>query len=72
MSKRNWLESPEISGHFKVVNTDLPILHSKIGDIDFRKITLDQAQRLFDSGSRYIEKINRSKQPKANGKQKEL
>lgn len=72
MKKRDWKESPEISGRFKIVNTDLYFLHSRIGNIDFRKITLDQAQKLFDNGSPYIEKIEPVKQSKVDRKEKEL
>jgi len=57
MAKRNWTVSPAIADHYKVVHTDLPILHSKIGDIDFRNITLEKADKLFASGTRYLEKI---------------
>lgn len=57
MAKRNWVESPEISGLYRIINTDLPILHSRIGDIDFRKITLEQAEKLIESGTRYLEKV---------------
>lgn len=66
MKKREWKESPEITGHFKIVNTDFYFLHSKIGDIDFRKITLDQAKKLFESGSPYIEKIEKIKKNKSS------
>lgn len=59
--KRNWSVSPAIAGHYKVVNTESPILHSKIGDIDFRKVSLDDADRLFEKGTRYLEKIKKSK-----------
>ena len=72
MKKRDWIESPEISGHFKIINTEFPILHSRIGDLDFRKITLDQAQKLFDSGSRYIERVKSSNRTKGNKIEKEL
>ncbi|WP_285055148.1 hypothetical protein [Pedobacter ginsengisoli] len=49
--------SPELVGKFKVVNTDSPLLHSKIGDLDFRKATLEQAEALFNAGTRYLVKI---------------
>lgn len=59
--KPKWTVSPAIAGHYKVVNTNSPILHSKIGDIDFRKISLEDANRLFSKGTRYLEKVKRIK-----------
>lgn len=61
---RDWIESSLIAGHFKVVGTHLPILHSTIGRIDFRKITLEQAQQLYSAGSPYLMKIASKKQVK--------
>lgn len=55
--KAKWTISPAIAGHYKVVNTDSPILHSKIGDIDFRKISLEVADKLFEAGTRYLQKV---------------
>lgn len=49
--------SPAIEGRFRVVNTHLPILHSKIGKIDFRTITLEQAEALVSAGTSYLVKL---------------
>ncbi|KAA8483755.1 hypothetical protein BDE36_1781 [Arcticibacter tournemirensis] len=57
MEKLSFELSPEIRGKFEVVNTESPLLHSRIGDIDFRRITLDQAEQLVKLNSRYIRKI---------------
>lgn len=57
MVKRNWSVSPAIEGHYQVVNTDLPILESRIGRVDFRKITLKQADEIHRLGSRYLKKV---------------
>lgn len=65
MAKRDWTVSPAIADHYKVVNTDSPILHSKIGDVDLRKITLEQADRIFKNGTRYLEKIKTKRINKA-------
>jgi len=68
MAKRNWTVSPAIADHYKVVNTDSPLLHSKIGDVDLRKITLEQADKMYGKGTRYLEKIKvkRIKEKPAN------
>lgn len=59
--KSKWTPSPAIAGHYKVVNTNSPILHSKIGDVDFRKISLEKADELYATGTRYLEKVKKSK-----------
>jgi hypothetical protein len=46
--------SQEVAEKFEVVNTNSPILHSKIGDIDFRRITLEQAAKIVSLGSSYL------------------
>lgn len=56
---RNWELSPAIVGLFEVVNTDLPCLESYIGRVDFRTITLEQAERLHSKGSRYLKKVTK-------------
>lgn len=61
MAKRDWVVSPAIVNHYRIINTDLPILHSRIGDMDFRKISLEQADKLYESGTRYLEKIKAKK-----------
>jgi len=57
MAKLDWVVSPAIAGHYKVVNTTSPILHSKIGDVDLRKISLDQANEIYSKGTMYLEKV---------------
>ncbi|MGJ1295539.1 hypothetical protein ACR777_15135 [Sphingobacterium spiritivorum] len=59
MKKLDWQVSPAIAGHYEVVNTTFPILESRIGRIDFRVITLDQANRIHELGSRYLKKISK-------------
>lgn len=59
MAKLGWVVSPAIAGHYEVINTTSPILHSKIGDVDFRKITLAQADQIFAKGTMYLKKVKR-------------
>lgn len=63
--KRNWMESPEIIGHFTVINTDSPILHSKVGDVDFRTISLEKAKEVYESGTDYLKKLTSYKNYKS-------
>lgn len=56
MEKLNFEPSPAIKGKYKIVNTSFPIYHSKIGKIDFREITLDQAKALEEMKDPYIQK----------------
>lgn len=56
--------SKAIKGKYEVINTHLPKLESRIGLIDFRTITLAQAERLVKSGTRYLRKIEKPKKVK--------
>ncbi len=49
--------SPELEGKFVVINTTSPVLHSRIGDVDFRTMTLAQAEELIKSGTRYLKRV---------------
>ena len=51
--------NPALKGKYKVVNTDLPVLHSRIGKVDFRTITEEEAEQLIKAGTSYLEKVNR-------------
>lgn len=57
MAKLDWVVSPAIAGYYDVVNTTSPLLHAKIGDIDFRKITLAQADLMYSQGTGYLKKV---------------
>lgn len=59
MAKLNFILSPALEGEYKVVNTPHPILHSRIGDIDFRRITKDQAEQLISAGTRYLVRVKK-------------
>jgi len=52
--------SPALDGKFKIVNTTVPIYHSKIGKFDLRTISAEDALRLVKSGSNYIKAINQT------------
>jgi hypothetical protein len=49
--------SPELEGVFKVVNTTCSALHSRIGYVDFRTMTLEQAEALEEAGTDYLVRI---------------
>lgn len=51
---------PECQGKYKVIGTTCPTLYSTIGFIDFRTMTVDQAEALIESGSSYLERIKKS------------
>lgn len=70
MAKLRFEVSKAIEGKFEVVNTSLPCLESKIGLVDFRKITLNQAERLFAKGTRYLKKVEAKPTEKATKKSK--
>jgi hypothetical protein len=57
MDKLPFKLSPAIEGKFTVVNTHLPTLHSRIGLIDFRTITLNQAEELEKLNCRYLKRV---------------
>lgn len=61
MSMLSFIPSPAIEGKYRIVNTHMPILHSRIGLIDFRAITLEQAEKLVAAGTRYLELIPEKK-----------
>lgn len=65
MSKFKFEVSKAIEGKFEVVNTSLPCLESRIGFIDFRYITLDQAEKLVQSGTRYLRRVQVKKKLKS-------
>lgn len=56
MSKLDWVASSAIAGHYEVINTHLPILESKIGRVDLRTISLEQADKIYTLGTRYLKK----------------
>lgn len=64
MGKLDFEVSKAIDGKFEVINTTSPLLHSRIGDVDFRRITLEQAEALVKSGTRYL-KAAKTKKEKA-------
>lgn len=66
MAKLNWQVSPAIVDHYEVVNTNSPILESKIGRVDFRYISLEKANELFTAGTRYLQKIKPKKVQNSN------
>lgn len=70
MPKLKFEVSKAIEGKFEVVNTSLPCLESRIGLIDFRRITLDQAERLHTKGTRYLKKVEPKPADKAAKKNK--
>lgn len=55
---------PEVADKFKVVNTKMPTLHSRIGFVDFRTMDLEQAEALIAAGTDYLEKITTKKADK--------
>lgn len=58
-NKLSFVPSAAIEGKFRVVNTHLPVLHSKIGKVDFRVITLEQAEQLVEAGTDYLVKVKK-------------
>lgn len=44
---------------YEVVNTHLPILESRIGRIDFRRLTKEQAEKLIKLDTRYLVRIEK-------------
>jgi hypothetical protein len=49
--------SPELEGKFEVVNTTLSALHSRIGYVDFRTMTLEQAEAMVEAGTDYLIRV---------------
>ncbi|MFD2163681.1 hypothetical protein ACFSJU_14825 [Paradesertivirga mongoliensis] len=60
MAKLNFEISALIKGKFEVINTHLPVLHSRIGMVDFRTMTEEQAERLVAAGTRYLRKVKKA------------
>lgn len=54
--KDQWEINPELKGKFVVINTESPTLESRIGFIDFRTITEEQANELIKAGTDYLKK----------------
>jgi hypothetical protein len=44
----------DVADKYEVVNTTSPVLESRIGKIDFRTISLTQAEKLVAAGTRYL------------------
>lgn len=58
VNKLRFTPSAEITGVFDIINTVTPLLiHTKIGDVDLRSITLEQAHKLYASGSDYLQPV---------------
>ncbi|HWK58728.1 MAG TPA: hypothetical protein VNQ80_15400 [Parapedobacter sp.] len=49
----------DLAGSYEVVNTTSPILESRIGRIDFRRLTKEKAEALIKAGTRYLRKIEK-------------
>jgi hypothetical protein len=62
MGKLAFKLSPELEGKFQVINTTLPALHSRIGYVDFRTITLAEAEELVKAGTDYLRPVKKVKQ----------
>jgi hypothetical protein len=59
--KLDFILSPDLQGKFEVVNTTLPALHSSIGYVDFRTMTLDEADRLVKAGTIFLKAVKKRK-----------
>lgn len=57
MEKQGYTVSPQIEGKFRVIGTTLPTLHTRIGYVDFRTITIEQAEAMIEAGTEYLERI---------------
>jgi len=55
--KKQFTLSPALEGKFEVINTTSPVLHSRIGDVDFRTMTVDQAEQLVKAGTDYLRAV---------------
>ncbi|RQO65085.1 hypothetical protein DBR40_24755 [Pedobacter sp. KBW01] len=51
---------PECEGKYKVVNTHLPTLYSPIGFIDFRTMTVEQAEALLKTETSYLIRVKKA------------
>ncbi len=56
--------SPELVGKFEVINTTLPVLHSRIGHVDFRTMTFAQAEELVAAGTDYLKRVGSTEEQK--------
>ena len=54
---KDWKLSEALEGKYEVVNTDLPVLHSRIGEVDLRTMTEEQAEAILLKGSDFLKKI---------------
>lgn len=59
MAKLKFKLSSELEGKFKVIGTESPILHSRIGEVDFRYMSEAQAERLIKAGTSYLVKVKK-------------
>lgn len=50
---------PECEGKYKV-KTHLPTLYSSIGFVDFRTMTVEQAEALLEVKSPYLERVKKT------------
>lgn len=57
-----WKLSEALAGKFEVVGTTCPVLHSRIGEVDFRTMDVDQAEALLKAGTSYLKDIRTKKQ----------
>lgn len=51
--------SDALEGKYEVINTTLPTLHSRIGDVDFRTMTEAKAEELINAGTDYLRKVKK-------------
>ncbi|WP_342645014.1 hypothetical protein [Mucilaginibacter sp. CSA2-8R] len=52
--------SPALKGKYRVVATELPILHHPLlGRLDFRTMTEAQAEQLIAAGTGYLKKVKK-------------
>jgi hypothetical protein len=52
--------SEALEGKYEVINTTLPTLHSRIGDVDFRTMSEAQAEELVTAGTDYLRKVKKA------------
>ena len=56
--KLKFTPSAELEGVFEIINTVTPhLIHTKIGDVDLRSITKEEAHKLYASGSDYLQPV---------------
>ncbi len=49
--------SPELEGKYEVINTTLTALHSRIGYVDFRIMTVAQAEEMIKAGTDFLRAV---------------